>query len=193
VVRVRSGNLFQESGPDLFTVDRRSAEDFDRLLRTLGERELSPRAIVNFWPLTPDPSGLTIELEGLLHLFRSVHRTGTEQEVQYLSVLPDRTGPQRAAAEALVGFGRAMTAVDHLFRVGSLEVADAGDADAVAGSVLRELGRAEGSAPRGGHEIRHADGGRSERVLRPWTAQARSGASELPLKEGGVYLLSGGA
>ncbi|MER6405749.1 SDR family NAD(P)-dependent oxidoreductase [Streptomyces viridosporus] len=193
VVRLRSGNAFQESGPDLFTVDRRSAEDFDRLVRTLGERDLSPRAIVNFWPLTPDPSELTIELEGLLHLFRSVHRTGTEQEVQYLSVLPDRTGPQRAAAEALVGFGRAMTAVDHLFRVGSLEVADAADADAVAGSVLCELGRAEGSAPRGRHEIRHADGVRSERVLRPWTAEARSDASELPLKEGGVYLLSGGA
>ncbi|MBT2457717.1 SDR family NAD(P)-dependent oxidoreductase, partial [Streptomyces sp. ISL-86] len=193
VVRVRSGSAFQESGPDLFTVDRRSAEDFDRLLRTLDERDLSPRAIVNFWPLDPDPSDLTIELEGLLHLFRAVHRTGTEQEVQYLSVLPDRPGPQRAAAEALSGFGRAMTPVDHLFRVGSLQVADVRDAQAVADSVLRELGRAEGAAPRGWHEIRHADGVRSERVLRPWNAGARSGASELPLKQGGVYLISGGA
>ncbi|WP_149551169.1 SDR family NAD(P)-dependent oxidoreductase [Streptomyces marokkonensis] len=193
IVRVRNGNAFQESGADLFTVDRRSAEDFDRLLRTLDARDLAPRAIVNLWPLTPDPSDLTSELESLLHLFRAVHRTGTEQEVQYLSVLPDRSGPQRAAAEALLGFGRAVTAVDHLFRVESLQVADAGDADTVTGSVLRELGRAEGSVPRGWHEFRHADGVRSERVLRPWTAGVRGGASGIPFKEGGVYLLSGGA
>ncbi|KAF3469293.1 SDR family NAD(P)-dependent oxidoreductase [Streptomyces sp. Tu 3180] len=193
VVRVRNGSGFQESGPDLFTVDRRSAEDFDRLVRTLHERDLSPRAIVNFWPLTPDTSDLTIELESLLHLFRAVHRTGAEQEVRYLSVQSERPGPQRAAAEALSGFGRAVTAVDHLFRVDSLQVAGARDADAVAGSVLRELGGAEGDAPRGGHEIRHVDGVRQERVLRPWTGAARKGAPELPLKEGGVYLISGGA
>ncbi|MFE9722737.1 SDR family NAD(P)-dependent oxidoreductase [Streptomyces sp. NPDC005794] len=193
VVRVRNGSAFQESGPDLFSVDRRSAEDFDRLLRTLGERDLLPQAIVNFWPLNRNPSDLTIELQGLLHLFRAVQRTGAEQEVQYLSVLPDRPGPQRAAAEALSGFGRAMTAVDHLFLVKSLQVADAGDADAAVGSVLRELGRAEGAVPRGWHEIRHADGIRSERVLRPWTGGTRRASSELPLKEGGVYLISGGA
>ncbi|MFC9161974.1 SDR family NAD(P)-dependent oxidoreductase [Streptomyces fungicidicus] len=193
VVRVRNGNAFEESGPDLFTVDRRSAGDFDRLLRTLDERGLAPRTIVNFWPLTPDPSDLTIELESLLHLFRAVHRAGTEQEVRYLFVLPDRSGPQRAAAEALLGFGRAVTAVDHLFRVESLQVADAHDADSVTGSVLRELGRAEAPVARGWHEVRHADGARSERVLRPWTAGTRSGAPGMPLKEGGVYLISGGA
>ncbi|MFC9944107.1 SDR family NAD(P)-dependent oxidoreductase [Streptomyces pratensis] len=193
VVRVRGASSFQESGPDLFSVDRRSADDFDRLLRTLDERDLLPQAIVNFWPLNQDPSDLGIELEGLLHLFRAVHRAGTGREVQYLSVLPDRPGPQRAAVEALSGFGRAMASVDHLFRTKSLQVADARDADATVDSVLRELGGAEGSVPRGWQEIRHADGIRSERVLRPWTAGTRRDASELPLKEGGVYLISGGA
>ena len=193
VVRVRSGSEFQELRPDLFSVDRRSADDFDRLLRTLDERDLLPQAIVNFWPLTQNRSDLTIGLESLLHLFRAVHRTGTEQEIQHLSVLPDQPGPQRAATEALSGFGRAMTAVNHLFRANSLQVVGARDADAAVDSVLRELGMAEGATVRGRHEIRHADGIRSERVLRPWTAGARRAASELPLKEGGVYLISGGA
>ncbi|QMU78259.1 SDR family NAD(P)-dependent oxidoreductase [Streptacidiphilus sp. PB12-B1b] len=193
VVRVRHGSAFQESGPDLFSVDRRSADDFDRLLRTLEERHLLPQAIVNFWPLNGNPSDLTIELESLLHLFRAVQRTGTEQEIQHLSVLPDQPGPQRAAAEALSGFGRAMTAVNHRFRVKSLQVAGARDTDTAVDGALRELGMAEGVVPRGWHEIRHADGIRSERVLRPWTAGTRRAASELPLKEGGVYLISGGA
>ncbi|MFG2590380.1 SDR family NAD(P)-dependent oxidoreductase [Streptomyces sp. NPDC048438] len=193
VVRVRSGSAFQEAGPDRFTVDRRSPEDFERLLRTLDERGLLPRAVVNFWPLTGDPSDLTIELESLLHLFRAVHRAGPEQEIQYLAVLPAQPGPQHAAGEAMLGFGRAMTVVDHLFRVESLQIPDARDADTTADSVLRELGRAESTAPQGWHEIRDADGTRSERVLRPWTAGPRGGAAELPLKEGGVYLISGGA
>ncbi|MGW1130840.1 SDR family NAD(P)-dependent oxidoreductase [Streptomyces griseoluteus] len=193
VVRVRSGSSFQDSGPDLFTVDRRSPEDFERLLRTLEERDSAPRAIVDCWPLTPDPSDLTAGLEGLLHLFRAVHRAGDGQEVRYLSVHSDRTGPQQAAAEALAGFGRAMTTVNHLFRVGSLQVEDAAAPDAVAGSVLRELDPPEGPAARGWREIRHTDGVRSERVLQPWSAEERGGGSGLPLKERGVYLLSGGA
>ncbi|MCQ1581991.1 SDR family NAD(P)-dependent oxidoreductase, partial [Streptomyces parvus] len=193
VVRVRNGSAFQESGPDLFTVDRRSPEDFERLLRTLGERDSAPRAIVDCRPLTPDPADLTAGLEGLLHLFRAVHRAGDGQEVRYLSVHSDRTGPQQAAAEALAGFGRAMTTVDHLFRVGSLQVEDAAAPESVAGSVLRELDRPEGPAARGWREIRHTGGVRSERVLQPWSAEERGGGSGLPLKERGAYLLSGGA
>ncbi|MEU5718128.1 SDR family NAD(P)-dependent oxidoreductase [Streptomyces sp. NPDC020403] len=193
VVRVRGGSAFQESGPDLFSVDRRNPEDYDRLLRTLADRDLLPRAIVDFWPLAQNPAGLTIELEGLLHLFRAVHRAGPEQEIQYLSVLPAEPGPQRAAGEALLGFGRAMTVVDHLFRVESLQIADARDAEATVDSVLQELGRAQSAAPQGWHEIRHADGIRAERVLRPWTAGTRGATSALPLKEGGAYLISGGA
>ncbi|QUX26970.1 SDR family NAD(P)-dependent oxidoreductase [Nocardiopsis akebiae] len=193
VVRVRSGGGFRELEADLFAVDRRSPEDFDRLLRTLRERSRTPHAIVDLWPLTAEGADLTLGLESLLHLFRAVHRTGAEQETRYLSVFADEPGPDRVAAEALSGFGRAMTPVDHLFRTDSLQVDAARDVRAVVESVLGELGEAEGAVARDGHEIRRTGGVRAERVLRPWTGGARRAESRLPLKEGGVYVVSGGA
>ncbi|MFG3393915.1 SDR family NAD(P)-dependent oxidoreductase [Streptomyces parvus] len=194
VVRVRTGDGFAEIDPGLFTVDRRSAEDFDRLLRTLAERGRLPDAVVDLWALTPAEDDLAVGVESMLHLFRAVHRTRAEREVRHLTVLPDDPGTGRAAAEALSGFGRALTPVDHLFRANSVRVDAAWTAETVVDSVLRELGPAAAATARGGHEIRHADGRRFERVLRPWTAGATRGdASTLPLKEGGVYLITGGA
>ncbi|MFB7615013.1 SDR family NAD(P)-dependent oxidoreductase, partial [Kitasatospora sp. NPDC056181] len=200
VVRVTAGQAFAEPAPDVFTVDRRSGADFDRLLRTLGERGRLPREIADLWALTPGRSDLTLGLESLRHLFRAVHRAGVEQEIQYLAVLPGEQGPgaqepSRAAAEALSGFARAMTPVNHLFRMNTLQLdaAAGAGAEAVAAGVLRELHLAEGPTARGGHEIRHTGATRSERVLRPWTAGGKPAASPLPLKEGGVYLISGGA
>ncbi|MGJ7907985.1 SDR family NAD(P)-dependent oxidoreductase [Actinopolyspora sp. H202] len=189
VVRVRSAARFEEIAPDLFGVDRRDPDDFDRLLEVLDERVGLPHAIVNLWSLTSDDPDLTIELESALHLFRAVHRTGAA--ILHLSVLSDEPGPHRAAGEALAGFARAIPQVNHLFRMNSLHVAGAGDTGTVVDSVLQELCVAEGDM-RAGREIRRADGVRSERLLRPWSPEARHVGSELPLKEGGVYLISGG-
>ena len=192
VVHVRTGTAFEDLGGDRYLVDPRSQAGFDLLLSTLSERGELPRAVVNLWTLAPAGAELTEGLDCLLHLFRAAHGVGLDHEVTHLSVVPRAGGAAQAAAESLSGFARAMTPVNHLFRMNSLHVDAAMDVDAIVGAVLGELRMAEDATALGGHEVRVAGGVREERVIRRWTGGGTT-ASSLPFKEKGVYLISGGA
>ncbi|MFJ4187795.1 SDR family NAD(P)-dependent oxidoreductase [Kitasatospora sp. NPDC089509] len=101
-------------------------------------------------------------------------------------------GRDRPEWAALAGFARSTAAVAPRFELLTLAVDGRTPAEELAAALAVELSAATAVA---GAEVRRtADGGRAVRVLRPLTGAERETADERPrLREGGVYVLTGGS
>ncbi|WP_067499144.1 SDR family NAD(P)-dependent oxidoreductase, partial [Actinoplanes sp. TFC3] len=191
LVHVQHGPGYAEPAADTYRVDRHSAADLDRLIRTLHQRDGLPPVLVNLWSLTGDGEDPGAQLLTLLPLFKAVHRLDGDDPVHLLSGLPVEPGPARLAGEALNGFGRAMTTVNPTIRLNTVQVNTAGDPAAIAADILTEVRATQGPTARGGYEARYTDGMRWERGLH-YRGTGLTVPDTAPLKENGVYLITGG-
>ncbi|WP_316524142.1 SDR family NAD(P)-dependent oxidoreductase [Kitasatospora brasiliensis] len=137
----------------------------------------------------PDPG--TLERLGftLLDLVRAVAAEELPGRIRGLLLHPQDDGADRPELAAPAAFGRSTVAVAPRLELLTLGLPAGTPAAALAAAAAAELVAAPRAA---GLEVRRtADGRREVRVLRPAGGTAQAGAATL--REGGVYLLTGGS
>ncbi len=176
-VLVMPGTAFRETAPDVFTVDPRSEADFQELVACLKRRGRLPTRIVQH--------GVSAEfgIHPAFNLCKALlaHKHPGARVVACFGAQPEAA----PYAAALAGFYRTLALENPNYCGVVVDLGGQPRSPAeVAGIVLEELADAGRAA-----EVRH-DCGRSVRELVPATSTATP--ADLPLKQGGVYLVTGG-
>ncbi|MBV9493032.1 MAG: SDR family NAD(P)-dependent oxidoreductase [Acidobacteria bacterium] len=182
---VKPGEAFEETAPNVYSIDFAREEHFHLLVTELENRELLPGVVLHHAPPACDLDAaedvarqLDRGVVALFHLSRAL-----------MAVKP---APRRVLSlfdgaplgAALAGFLRTLTLEAPTWRAKSVEIAGDLTLSEKAALLLEELRDEEGLA----QEVRYRDGQRSVRTLVPQTGMQ----GDLPLRRHGVYLLTGG-
>ncbi len=193
---IQPGPAFRELGEDRYALSPTSPEDWRALDQALTERGLTPDAAVNLlnWPekdplADSDDAAFDRQIDGglrpALGLFQAIHAAAPNRGFRLLHVYPAGTRPGDAA---VAGFAKALKTVNHRFLLATLQ-SDAADEAALAAELADEL-----AAPfAAGAEIRRRAGRRAVRALAFHDGAPQPAAEPVALRQGGVYLITGGA
>lgn len=126
-------------------------------------------------------------IQAVRHLFVASERDAPGSAVRLLYAFRDdgRAQPQH---DAVAGYARSLLTLNHRFELSTLRD-DRAQVDARAAAIADELALSSGF---GGNEIAYRDGARHRRSLCRLDAASPSNDT-LPLREGGCYLITGGA
>ncbi|AEW95938.1 MULTISPECIES: SDR family NAD(P)-dependent oxidoreductase [Streptomycetaceae] len=185
VVLALPGTGFRRLRPGVYEVRPDAVEDHRRLLADLAAEGRAPRAVVHRRP-APDPAGLPEAVEhacvALLTACRALLETPGEDPLPLLHLAAAATPAAATVPGALAGLAATVRIEQPRLRPTVVELA--GPAD-LAEVVSRELADTTEAW------VRHEDGRRLVRRYRE--LQLDGAAGELPLREGGVYLVGGGS
>ena len=201
------GDAYHEEAPDRFTVDREREEDFTRLMKSLDASGRLPRLIVH---RSLTVSELDVELQvheglsrGVYALLRACQAWMKQKQqapLKLISLFSTRHQHAAPLASALGAFCKTLTLENPKFVSKVIEVQ--GDAGARAVGVAEEaqLLWEEIREPRwSAGEIRYRcsfkpQGWSFERDIKQYASYepSQGRASEMPLKQHGVYLITGG-
>ncbi|MHB8523231.1 MAG: SDR family NAD(P)-dependent oxidoreductase, partial [Limisphaerales bacterium] len=173
VVRVVPGRGFEAQG-DLIAIDPERAEDYERLLRSV-----QPDFVIHRWaaPTEETAEALQRSILSLFHLTRAFIRSGVQARIPLLFAHPPNGHP---AFPAVSAYARTL----RLERPNLwLKVVETGESDPA--RLVAELSQLDGES-----EIRYRDGSREVKALEVFSPAP---AKPLPLREHGVYLITGGA
>jgi hypothetical protein len=201
VIVVQPGESFRDLGDRAYTVHPGRPKDYQRLAQALAERDLIPARIVHNWSQTPfstTADDLASQLErgiySVLYLSQALMAQKPQKPVRLVYAFPENDGALQPQYAALGAFARTIRKENPRFVYKTLALGHSldtrGNGSAAA---LSERVMAEFSPRLDAHvEIRYADGGRWVKQLKK-LAPVPGGHETLPLKENGVYLLTGGA
>ncbi|TQJ03210.1 SDR family NAD(P)-dependent oxidoreductase [Amycolatopsis cihanbeyliensis] len=178
-VPVHPGTGFRELPGDAFEIDPGEHEDYARLLTVLRQRGIRVDRVAHLWSL--DAAGPDLPAHGPesgFLLLKALLSTGTPMPRVLHVGVPDSS----PFAEAWGGFTGSLRAIAPETTCSVLRAGE--------GTGARELAAALTAEP-DATMTRHRDGQRSVRRLREFTP-AESPGSGARLRDGGVYLISGG-
>ncbi|MEU3786084.1 SDR family NAD(P)-dependent oxidoreductase [Streptomyces sp900129855] len=195
VVQVSFGDRYGTDGADAYVLDPAAPDHFRRLLADVTGHGARPAPdVVHLWDLAaPGPTdeyalpdaAFTTGLFPLLYLLHAARDGGHDT----LRVLYAHTG--RPEQETLIGLARAAEGGrPRLWFRAVRHDAPAPSAGELARTVAAEF--VAGPARRTAELRRDADGRRLERVARRAASVPATGAGAVPLRERGVYLITGG-
>ncbi|WP_371657295.1 SDR family NAD(P)-dependent oxidoreductase [Streptomyces sp. NBC_00280] len=207
VVRVVAGDRFHAEGRDEYTVDPLDTGHYRRLLAEVTDGDArSALDVLHLWDLTPDgaprpddgePAGelalldaaLDTGLLPMLYLAQAARPGHGRLRLLYGHTAP--AGRAVPAREATSGLSRVVEALRPGSWLRSVRYdGPAPDAERLARTLLDEFAVPPGSAPRTA-EIRYDESGRRlVRVVR--AAMPPSSSADVPLRDRGVYLITGG-
>ncbi|MGZ8218567.1 SDR family NAD(P)-dependent oxidoreductase, partial [Methylomagnum sp.] len=187
LIRVNSGTGFAEPEPGRFVINPTDPDDYSRLFEALRKRSLSPDAVLHGWP-DSDPTDGPAAAESLLPLFllaRALIRARLPGRVRLLSTYAAPTPAARIIPAALAGLLRTLAQEQPAYAAALVEQV-AASAETQAQTAWAELA----ALAFGAAEIRHLGG---ERLVRGWQTVQADPTAPVPLREQGVYLITGGA
>jgi acyl transferase domain-containing protein/acyl carrier protein len=178
VIVVGRGELYAADGR---TVNPDEPADYRRLIGELAERGLYPRKVLHLWSLSGAPDPAPLGLHSMLYLSQALlgHKPGG---VRVVYAYPDGAGPAHAAVG---GLARTIRMEDPrlVCKTVALEVDAAPLGEQAIDALVEELEAGDDV------EIRRTSGGRRVRTFERIALEA----GEPALREGGVYLITGGA
>ena len=187
---VTPGDGFRQTAPNTFTVRPDRSKDYRRLISALAETGKMPAYILHIWsqdPYADNEQDLKTHLaRGILsvfHLTRALMDRKPDHEIRLLfgfEEAGDRLAPQYSAVS---GFAKTVRLENPKFRYKTVAFADR--------SQIPDLFTAEFNL-QDGVEVRYHAGNRYVRRMSP-SVPMLPGDGETVFKEGGVYLLTGGA
>ncbi|MGN6152093.1 MAG: SDR family NAD(P)-dependent oxidoreductase, partial [Lysobacteraceae bacterium] len=211
IVLARLGEgAFVQEGPDRFTLDAAQPAQFDALLGALRTAGHVPTHVLH----NADGARLPIEADGgdaeralqvgvdaVFGLCKALSAAGAQKgTIALLSCFHADEDADPAACEALAAFHRSLALENGRYqgRVLALEPATATDADPANRAIDTVTAIVEELQAPSRHEVevrrRTGDAASAQRRVRVLAEQAMSAAStgDVPLKQGGVYLVTGG-
>ncbi len=202
---VMSGPGFEALSDADFRIDPQRADDWAQLYAHLDASGRLPTTIVHALGVdaaaaegrvpaalddaTPTAS-LRLGVQSVRQLFAALERHAPGRRLRCAYVYAADAARPQPQHDAIVGYARSLLTVNHRFELFTLQ-GDLATPGAWAEAIAREL-----SVDGGGREIAWRGGVRLQRVLRdtpmPALQSARS-EDHLPLRQAGVYLITGGA
>ncbi|HEY3366496.1 MAG TPA: SDR family NAD(P)-dependent oxidoreductase [Symbiobacteriaceae bacterium] len=190
-VVVKPGDRFRAHSDDLFEINPRHEDDYRKLLQAFQTRGIRPRNVAHLWSrqgCACEGADLAAQLEwgfySSLSLVRSLVESRLEA-VRLLHIHPGHPGPCRLPHAAMGGFTRTVYQENQHWLCRTVEAPTSLSAQAIADLILRELDTFDDQA-----EIRYVEGRRLIKRIEEFRPEGAD--SRLPVKDGGVYLITGG-
>jgi polyketide synthase PksN len=178
------GSAFAETAPGVFTVDPASEEAFGQLVSALEASDRLPRAIVHRLAAADASEALRLGVGALQNACKALFKHKAAGQVRLLSLFDGGDESVMPFGAALAGFYLSLN-LEHPGCEG--KVVDIRSApDALARIAMAELAGSDRAAG----EIRYDGAG--ARHVRDFVACQPGPATAAPLRQGGVYLVTGG-
>lgn len=191
------GDAGSLQGDAIDIIDPTRAESVDTLFDSLRARDLLPDRIV-YWDggngaeaLSADRTDHAALHRGIASVRRLFAASETFRPAAHVRMLYAYRGSDlpQPHHDAVFGFARSLLTVNHRFEFSTLRHR-AGDVEACADAIVAEFSVVSGF---GGNEIASRDGRRYRRAPHAIdTAPGEDGIGNLPLRERGTYLITGG-
>jgi polyketide synthase PksN len=194
VVLVRPGSGFRRVDEQSYELDPRSRDDFARLFESLAADSCGVDEVCFAWPLAHpelrDPAALGAALEhgvsAFLYLCQAIGTAKLDGKVQLLYLHATESGCTQPQHEAASGFVNTLRGEYPKLLCKALEVRhESGARDAIFRAAWAE------HCARSNDAVVRVDG--AERFVRRMKPCAVEASAPSPLKENGVYLITGGA
>ena len=200
VILVRPGPSFQDSGGRAYTVNPQNKDDFAQLFAVLMEKQCPVENICFAWPLGDslghDEDIVKASLEkgpySFLYLCQALIKHKLDNKVQLLYLHASGPGESLPCHEAMRGFVNTVRLEHPRLICKTVEVMRAGDGRA---QVLDAIGTELAARTADAAAVRYEG---EERLVRKLKAvdlekDEHSSSQSVPLRENGVYLITGGA
>ncbi|MBF0441923.1 MAG: SDR family NAD(P)-dependent oxidoreductase, partial [Oligoflexales bacterium] len=190
VILVKNGAQFKKISDDVFEINHKNRDDYLKLIDMLSSEKKLPSYIVHAWSMQiRGEDALKIEncldfsIFSLFYLVQSIIRNQSMEDIKILYVSANETSSAVPVFQATGGFLRSVNIENTKIKCRRLEIADAGDIEIVADMIVREMLERE-------IEVRHVS---NSRYIKETREVSNFGEHiPLPLKEQGVYLITGG-
>jgi polyketide synthase PksN len=190
IIRIEFGVEYGRTEEGVYVVRRDEAGDYELLLKALLEEGVKPKQVVFFFRReefgegvdTEDSLGRTVYT--LYHFTRALMRSRYREEVRTVCL---KSGFEPSPViSGLQGFCKSIHLENPKYRYKFLEMESAVSEEEVLGRLMAEF---SSWGERG--DVRYEGKSRCEHILKDSKWSGGSG-KDLPLKEGGVYLVTGG-
>jgi len=188
VIQVYPGERYEVRSDGTYSLRPGRFEDYRKLLASLNQMDCMPRHVLHAWsqaPFSADVSRLDAQLEkgfySIFHLSRALLELKPLETIQILFFYLEGTDPPQPQYAALSGFGRSIQLETSRLNFKTIALADIKDSPNAASVEL---------SPTDGPEVCYRQGRRWIRRLQAFTPDEPVSASML--REGGVYIITGG-
>jgi len=181
------GDAFAEIAPGVFTLDPGSEDAYGRLVAALKARDQAPRVVVHRLAPADAAEARRLGIGALQNACKALIGHKAAGQVRFLSFFDGGDEVAMPFGAALAGFYRSLH-LEHpgcTAKVLDIRAASAAPEDQVR-TVLAELGANDWAVA----EIRYPGAG--VRQVREYVACRPDAATQAPLRQGGVYLVTGG-
>ncbi|MCG6894425.1 MAG: SDR family NAD(P)-dependent oxidoreductase, partial [Desulfobacteraceae bacterium] len=203
VVLVQPGKRFARRGGDRYTLRPGKAVDYLRLWRDLEKQNRLPSSLIHLWGLEDPDLGrrdaipaddgtergwapMEVGIHSVFGAIRAAAATGDSLR-RFLFLFRETPGEEVSFFEAVSGYGRSLPFVVPELSFASVQLSSEMPEEALADLLQQELA-CLGTRPVSA--VRHENGVRLELRSEPFILDA---SGSLPFREGGVYLITGGA
>ncbi|HEU4888744.1 MAG TPA: SDR family NAD(P)-dependent oxidoreductase, partial [Thermoanaerobaculia bacterium] len=185
VIVVQPGDAFRDLGEQSYSIDPRNKDDFAQLFGTLLERGYAVENVCFAWPVgTANP--LQDGVYAFLSVCQGLIRHKLENKTQLLYIFTDA----QPHNEAVGGFVNALRLEHPRFLCKTLEVRQE---EACVDGLLDAMAAELNARTQDATAVRYSAQGRSIRKLKAFDVEVATPAPAIGLREGGVYLITGGA
>jgi len=203
-VTVTPGERFEQTATDAFTIAPGRKADFDELLKALAAVGRTPTHLLHLWNVTPEESGAGSEelqrlgFYSLITLAQSLGEAGLTEQPLRLDVVTngmqsvvggERLCPVKAT---VLGPVKVIPQEYRNVRSRSIDISAPSAGDARAAEAAADLLQAEVLSTHGEAVVAHRGGRRWVQSFEPVRLAPLNGDGGVRLREGGVYLITGG-
>ncbi|GAX59142.1 beta-ketoacyl synthase [Candidatus Scalindua japonica] len=211
IIHVIPGTAYKKLAANRYEIDPESSEDYEKLFKELGVRGLMPASILHTWNYVKEAGGLPNSKEALdsslkmgiyavFNISNAMMKCKIKERVRLLYLFDSTKGGVQPQDAALGGFAKTIRQENPKFDYRTIQI-DSAEADSVVLDwVVRELQTEENQD----HvEVLYRDNERYVRKVEEFVPEKiekreKSGKestipASVPLKENGVYVITGGA
>jgi polyketide synthase PksN len=190
LIAVRAGVDYERVSESDFVIRPDAPDDYRRLLEALTAAGVRPATIIHAWAdsgLAELSDRLAVGIHSLLCLGQALLRGWRGADIRILYLYPGTDGEPRPEYAAADGFLKTLRIENPRYSARTVRVDEGELPGSIAATVLREL--ADGAFQQ--EQVRYARGERFVRLVEACPPVRED--APLPLRGGGVYLITGGA
>ncbi|QKH04694.1 SDR family NAD(P)-dependent oxidoreductase (plasmid) [Bacillus cereus] len=200
VFLIKPGQEFRQTGPNVYEINPEQEEDYKYLVETVATQSNKPIRIIHLWSqdiFNGQESTMKKQLDkgvySLFHLATTIFKQSVNDKLPLLYIYPYSETNSQPQYAGVGGFLKTLHQEDTRFIWKSVGVTVEDEARRVSTDELVKISIQEFQEENENLEIRYKQGKRLVKSLEERKLDTDETKSKLPLKNQGVYLITGGA